>query len=86
MGPFTFDIKFDPTLDHPIHGDFRYFPAGSGGIWADYKFNIDNAGNWSADFYTRLDVIDNHDHNHDHIQNFEYHWTGCGTWTRRTND
>lgn len=82
MGPFSFDIKFDPALDHPICGDFRYFPSGKGGIWADYKFNINEAGHWSADFYTKLAVTDS---NNDHEHNFEYHWTGTGNWSRSVN-
>lgn len=81
-GPFTLALRFDPESDHPIYGDFRYFPAGAGGIWADYKFNIDEHGNWSADFYTKLNsTLDT-----DCKYNFEYHWVGAGCWTRPGNN
>jgi anaerobic magnesium-protoporphyrin IX monomethyl ester cyclase len=78
MGPFTLEVKFDPEIDYPLYGDFRYFQTGTGKLWANYKFTIDETGNWSADFYTKLDAVyeDNVD------RNFEHTWSGTGHWTR----
>jgi hypothetical protein len=78
MGPFTLDVKFDPELDYPVYGEFRYFASGFGGLWANYKFNIDENGNWSADFYTKVETT----HKEDQGCDFEHHWAGTGNWTR----
>lgn len=78
MGPFTLDVIFDPELDYPVYGEFRYFASGTGGLWASYKFNIDENGNWSADFNTKVETTRNEDQEYD----FEYQWSGTGNWTR----
>jgi anaerobic magnesium-protoporphyrin IX monomethyl ester cyclase len=77
MGAFNIEVKFDPELDQPVLGTFRYFPPGQGGLVANYKFNIDKDGNWSADFYNKLDST-----THEDNQNFEFSWQGSGIWTR----
>ena len=83
MGAFKFDVVFDPELDHPIYGDNKYFSTGSGKLWANYKFDIDSNGAWSADFYTKLEANyypDGLDYN------FEHAWTGTGTWPQIKQD
>lgn len=80
MGPFKFDVIFDPELDHPVMGDYKYFRSGTGKLWADYRFEIDATGAWKADFYTKLDAefpdgID---------RSFQHHWIDTGVWNRPT--
>jgi hypothetical protein len=78
MGAFKFDVVFDPELDHPIYGDNKYFYPGTGKLWANYKFEINSNGNWSADFYTKLESTypDSLDYN------FKHTWKNTGSWIR----
>jgi anaerobic magnesium-protoporphyrin IX monomethyl ester cyclase len=77
MGEFDIEVQFDPDLDQPIYGTFRYFPPDQGGLKATYRFRIDKSGAWNADFYNKLDTVSNEDN-----MNFELAWSGSGVWTR----
>ena len=44
-GGFTATIKFDQTMDLAEFGE-----RNAGPYWAEHKFTIDTAGNWTADF------------------------------------
>lgn len=81
MGAFKLNIGYSPEIDYPVLGDYRYFRGNSGKLWANYSFTIDDVGNWSADFYTKLHA-NYYDDNID--RNFEHSWKNIGHWERPT--
>lgn len=78
MGSYEFSVKFDPEIDYPVYGDYKYFVPGTGDLKANYQFVIDAQGQWTANFYTKLDSTypDGLD------LNFEHRWSGTGQWSR----
>lgn len=78
VGPFKFAVKFDPEIDKPVFGTWRYFIEDTGKVWADYTFEIDANGHWIADFKTKLEAVYPDGVNRD----FDHAWTGTGNWTR----
>ena len=85
MGSFKLDVKFDPEIDRPVYGDFKYFAQGFGGMWADYKFEINDNGHWIADFYTKLEAPHCNDGKTTFNFDFEHTWTKNGYWDRPNN-
>jgi anaerobic magnesium-protoporphyrin IX monomethyl ester cyclase len=58
-GGYDIKIKFDPALDFNEFGDH----FGTGIYNADYKFSINDAGQWTADF--KIDFIQDYDSKND---------------------
>jgi len=82
MGAFVFSVRFDPDIDYPVLGDVRYFFPGTGKLWANYQFKINDQGKWTAEFYNKLESTypDKLDYN------FEHNWSGTGQWQRKSVD
>ena len=78
MGPYKFTMNFEPERDLAEFGYLRYPRGGEHRFWADYSFEIDAAGNWSADFDIRLQA----DPYQDKPTDFHLPWKGTGQWTR----
>jgi len=54
-GGYTAEVRFNPEIDLKEFGT-QYGP---GMYWATYKFKIDDAGVWEADFDIKFEQIDN---------------------------
>lgn len=80
MGPFKFSLNFDPERDLREFGFSRYPRGGEHRFWADYHFEIDKHGVWTADFNMKLQA----DPYEGHPMDFDFVWTHTGQWTRQT--
>jgi anaerobic magnesium-protoporphyrin IX monomethyl ester cyclase len=80
MGPFELVLKFDPGLDRPIYGDFKYMSKECGDFWAEYRFQINEQGFWNAAFYNKL--AGTYCRPLSSTVDFEFQWSGNGHWDR----
>lgn len=78
MGPYKFTMNFDPDKDLAEFGYLRYPRGGEHRYWADYSFEIDASGTWTADFNIRLQA----DPYQDQTTDFQLKWNHTDTWTR----
>jgi hypothetical protein len=82
MGPYKFTLNFEPERDLREFGYLRYPRGGEHRYWADYQFEIDQHGQWSADFTIKLQA----DPYNDQPTDFEHHYKNTGTWSRPLTD
>ena len=82
MGEFDIVLKFDPELDRPIYGDFKYMSRECGNFWAEYRFQINKDGYWTAAFYNKL--TGTYCRPLSSTVDFEFQWMGNGHWDRPT--
>jgi len=80
MGEFELVLKFDPELDRPIYGDFKYMSRECGDFWAEYRFQINKDGFWNAAFYNKL--AGTYCRPLSSTADFEFQWSGNGNWDR----
>jgi len=80
MGEFDIVLKFDPDLDRPIYGDFKYMSRECGDFWAEYRFQINKDGYWTAAFYNKL--TGTYCRPLSNTVDFEFQWSGNGHWDR----
>jgi hypothetical protein len=87
VGEFKLDVRFDPKIDLPEFGPGSYLNdhLRPGDYFkAQYKFEIDSNGAWTADFNTELQAggpngnptLDGKTYA------FTHTWQGTGTWDR----
>lgn len=78
MGPYSLTLNFEPERDLREFGYQRYPRGGEHRFWADYRFDIDINGDWTADFDIRLQA----DPYRGTSMDFHFVWQGQGTWAR----
>jgi hypothetical protein len=79
MGPYQIRVTFDPEHDLNDFGYLRYPRGGVLGMWGYYDFEINLAGEWTANVDLRLQADLDHDHND---LNFHTKLTEHGIWQR----
>ena len=83
VGAFKFHLEFDPDQDLTDFGYSRYPRGGRHRFWGRYDFEINDQGQWTADFDLGLQAEPDFDNN---PTDFHFAWKHTDCWSRLTNN